>query len=516
MSDTARTGADALVSTLAAHGVTACFANPGTSEMHLVQALDREPRIRSVLCLFEGVATGAADGFARLAGTPAMTLLHLGPGYANGAANIHNARRARTPMINVVGDHATFHRDLDAPLTSDVETLVAPNSRWVGVVERSADAGPLAAQAFAATHGPAPAPVSLILPADAAWNPGGADGAATPAPPAAVSASRVAAVAAAVKRAAKPVLLVNGPALATEAGLVALARIAGAGVRIITDTFVGRILRGAGLFAPEKLAYFGEQALAQLDGVDLLVTAGTEPPVAFFAYPGRPSRLTPDGCATLSLAHPDEDSAAALCALAETLGAAPAPGAPARVPDAPAGELFPASLAAGIARHLPEGAIISDDAVTAGLPIWMATHGAPRHDWLCLTGGAIGQGLPLAVGAAVACPDRKVIALTGDGAGAYTPQALWTMARERLPIVTVVFANRSYRILTIEMARTEAGNPGPAAKAMLSLDDPAMDWVKLAEGFGVEAVRVDTAEAFESAFARAVAMDVPVLIEAVL
>jgi acetolactate synthase-1/2/3 large subunit len=516
MTDTARTGADALVSTLAAHGVTACFANPGTSEMHLVQALNREPRIRSVLCLFEGVATGAADGYARMTGSPAMTLLHLGPGYANGAANIHNARRARTPMINVVGDHATFHRDLDAPLTSDVETLVAPNSRWVGVIEDSAEAGPLAARAHAASHGPAPAPVSLILPADAAWGPGGPDGAAATPALRAVTAERIAGAAAAVRRAARPTLLVSGPALTAEAGLDALARIAGAGMRIFMDTFVSRITRGAGLFSPDRLGYFGEQALAQLEGSDLLLTAGTEPPVAFFAYPGRPSRLTPDGCATLALAHPDEDSTAALVALADALGASAAPPAPARIPDAPKGELFPASLAAGIARHLPEGAIISDDAVTAGLPIWMATAGAARHDWLCLTGGAIGQALPLAVGAAVAAPDRKVIALTGDGAGAYTLQALWTMARERLPVVTVVFANRSYRILTIEMARTEAGNPGPAAKAMLSLEDPAMDWVKLSEGFGVEAVRVETAEAFDAAFARAVAMDVPVLIEAVL
>ena len=516
MSDTARTGADALVSTLAAHGVTACFANPGTSEMHLVQALDREPRIRSVLCLFEGVATGAADGFARMAGAPAMTLLHLGPGYANGAANIHNARRARTPMINVVGDHATFHRDLDAPLTSDVETLVKPNSRWVGVVERSADAGALAAQAWAATHGPAPAPVSLILPADAAWGDGGADGAAPTPTLLPVPAGRIAATAAAIRRATKPVLLVAGPALETDAGLDALARIAGAGVDVKIDTFVSRIARGAGRFAPGRLGYFGEQALAELTGCDLLITAGTEPPVAFFAYPGRPSRLTPDGCATLSLAHPDEASPQALAALADALGAPPAAATPARIPDAPKGDLFPASLAASIARHLPENAVISDDAVTAGLPIWLATQGAAPHDWMCLTGGAIGQGLPLAVGAAVACPDRKVIALTGDGAGAYTLQALWTMARERLPIVTVVFANRSYRILTIEMARTEAGNPGPAARSMLSLDDPAMDWVKLSEGFGVEAVRVDTAEAFDAAFARAVAMDVPVLIEAVM
>jgi acetolactate synthase I/II/III large subunit len=520
MTDSAQkpTGADTLVATLADHGVTACFANPGTSEMHLVQALDREPRIKSVLCLFEGVATGAADGFARMAGKPAMTLLHLGPGYANGAANIHNARRAFAPMINVIGDHATYHRELDAPLSSDIETLVKPNSRWVGLVDAALTAGDRAATAYNMSMGPPAAPVSLILPADSAWSEGG------PRPPvhtapgmSLVDPQVVEDVADAINLASKVVILINGPALSDEAALVTMSRLKAAGVRVMCDTFVGRLSRGAGRFGPGRMAYFAEMAMDDLAGVDLMILAGTAEPVAFFAYPGKPSILVPEGCATMVLSERSEDTAEALSALADAMDAPDAPVAPTRVvPDAPSGKITPYSCAASLSRHMPDNAIISDDAVTAGLPHYMATQTAAPHDWLFLTGGAIGQGLPVAVGAAVASPDRKVIALTGDGAGMYTLQALWTMAREKLPIVTVVFANRSYRILNIEMGRTGAGQPGPAAAAMLSLDNPTLDWVKLAQGQGVEAVSCDNAEAFDLAMARAMESDVPVLIEAVM
>lgn len=513
------TGADALVRTLADCGVTHCFANPGTSEMHLVQALDREPRIKSVLCLFEGVATGAADGFARMAGVPAMTLLHLGPGYANGAANIHNARRAFAPMVNVIGDHAMAHRQLDAPLSSDIETLVKPNSRWTGLVETSLVAGDRAATAFAQSLGPPGAPVSLILPADSAWNSGGVI---APVPPpvgrSLVEAETVEQIADAIRLAAKPIVLAGGNALSEERGLGAMGRLKSVGVRVLVDTFPARLSRGHGRFSPDRMVYFAEGAMADLDGVDLMVLAGTATPCAFFAYPDTPSVLVPDGCMVETLCERYEDSAEALMALADALDAGDwvAPSGSRTKPAAPAGPITPGTCATSLARHMPDNAIISDDAVTAGLPHYMATQAAAPHDWLFLTGGAIGQGLPLAVGAAMAEPDRKTIALTGDGAGMYTLQALWTMAREKLPVVTVVFANRSYRILTIEMARTGAGKPGPAAASMLSLNEPQLDWVKLAEGQGVAGVRCESAEAFDEALAAAITGDGPVLIEAVM
>ncbi|MFT4253686.1 MAG: acetolactate synthase large subunit [Caulobacter sp.] len=510
-------GADALITTLADNGVTACFANPGTSEMQFVSALDREPRMRSILCLFEGVATGAADGYGRIAGKPACTLLHLGPGYANGAANLHNARRAFTPIVNVIGDHATWHRGFDAPLNSDIAALAAPNSLWVKSAETADSVGPLAAEAITASYGTPGGAACLILPADAAWNAATVHGgvAAIPAP-GAPDAETAAAVAHAVKAAKAPVLLL-GSGACREDGIAAAGRLAALGIRVLTDTFTARQARGEGRFRPDKLPYFGEMALKDLDGADLMVLVATERPVAFFAYPDRPSVLVPEHCGLETLCGRGDDAAAALNALADALEApAAGPVEPYAPPPAPAGRLDAWAIGASIARHMPANAVISDDAVTAGLPIFTQTRAARAHDWLSLTGGAIGQGLPLAVGAAVARPDAKVLALTGDGAGMYTVQSLWTIAREQMDVVVVVFANHVYRILGIELGRTGAGNPGPAASRLLDLGDPRIDWVAVSQGLGVPAERVDTAEAFDAALERAMTAKGPRLIEAAL
>lgn len=510
-------GADALITTLADNGVTACFANPGTSEMQFVAALDREPRMRSILCLFEGVATGAADGYGRMAGKPACTLLHLGPGYANGAANLHNARRAFTPVVNVIGDHATDHRQYDAPLNSDVAALAAPNSIWVKSAETADQVGDLTAQAVAASYGAPGGNACLILPADSAWNETNAVGPVIDPPrPVAPDAVAVARVAAAIRAAAKPVILLGSSACG-EAGIAAAGRLAAAGVRVLTDTFTARQVRGEGRFRPDKMMYFGEMALQDLEGVDLMVLAGTSQPVAFFAYPDRPSVLVPEGCALESLCGREVDAPAALDALADALGA-PATGtietyAP---PAAPAGKFDAWAMGASIARHMPTDAIISDDAVTAGLPIFTQTRNARAHDWLSLTGGAIGQGIPVAIGAAVACPDRKVLSLNGDGAGMYTVQGLWTIAREKLDVTVVIFANGAYRILGIEMGRTGGGAPGPKASRLLDLGDPRIDWTALAGGMGLPAERVETAQAFDAAMARAMTTPGPHFIEAAM
>ena len=511
------TGADALVSTLADHGVTACFANPGTSEMHLVTALDRETRINSVLCLFEGVATGAADGYARIKGEPAMTLLHLGAGYLNGGANIHNARRAHTPMINVIGDHAVPHRRYDAPLNSDIMGLAGPNSIWIKSADSVDVTGRLAAEAWAASFGPQPGPVSLILPADSAWTEGGVRGAGAKRPSLRqTSAARIEAAAAAAGRARRPVILINGTALTAE-GLHAASRLKQAGVRVITDTFFARQRRGAGVFFPDRMQYFAEGAVADLEGSDLMLAAGTSLPVAFFSYPGKPSLLVPEGCETMDLGGADTDSAATLAMLADAMGAGEAaPPASLDKPSAPSGALHAGAIGASIARHMPENAIVSDDGVSNSLPVFLSTIKAEPHDWMGLTGGAIGQGLPLALGAAVAAPERKVIALTGDGAGMYTNQALWSMAREQVDVTTIVFVNHTYRILNIELARTGAGNPGPVAKEMLEIGGPDIDWVSLSESMGVPATAVTTAEEFDAAFEDAMKQQGPRLIAALV
>lgn len=511
-------GADALISTFVANEVTACFANPGTSEMQFVAALDRNPEMRPVLCLFEGVATGAADGYGRMADKPACTLLHLGPGYGNGLANLHNGRRAFSPVVNVIGDHATYHRQYDAPLASDIAAIASANSVWVRSADSPDAVAGLAAEAVAASLTPPRGSASLILPADSAWletatAPVIAQKPVRPAP----SGEAVEAAARAIKSAAKPVVLIGGQACRAE-GLEQAARLQAAGVQVFTDTFVARQPRGAGAFAPRRMQYFGEMALSELEGVDLMVFAGTTQPVAFFAYPNRPSVLVPKTARALSLADRAEDAVAGLAALADALGAPKeGPAQPLKLPDAaPSGPLSPQLAGISVARHLPEGAIICDDSVTSGGGIAVPSMTARPHEVLALTGGAIGAGLPLAVGAAVACPDRKVVSLNGDGAAMYTLQALWTIAREGLDVTAVVFANNTYRILNIEMMRTGAGAAGPQAAKLLELGDPAIDWVSVAKGLGVPAVRCATAEAFEAAFAGAMAQRGPMFIEAAI
>ncbi len=511
-------GADALISTLVANGVDACFANPGTSEMQFVSALDRNPQMRPVLCLFEGVATGAADGYGRMADKPACTLLHLGPGYGNGLANLHNARRGYTPAVNVIGDHATYHRRFDAPLTSDIEAIAGPNSIWIRSADSPQAVAPLAAEAVAASLTPPCGVASLILPADSAWLEASAEPviAQKPVRPA-PSSDAVEAAARALKSAARPAVLIGGQACRAE-GLKQAARLKAAGIEVFSDTFVARQPRGAGVFAPKRIQYFAEQALSELEGTDLMVFAGTTQPVAFFAYPEKPSVLVPETARTLSLADRAEDAVAGLEALADALGA-PREGpvqALARPPSPATGPLNAPLCGIAIARHLPEGAVLCDDAVTSGFGISAMTLTTAPHEMLTLTGGAIGDGMPMAIGAAVAAPERKVVSLNGDGAAMYTVQSLWTIAREGLDICAIVFANNSYRILNIEMMRTGAGAPGPQASRLLELASPEIDWVSIARGMGVPAVRCDTGEAFEAAFADAMTHRGPMFIEAAI
>lgn len=512
------TGADSLIRTALGGGVHVCFANPGTTEMPLVAALDRAPGIRAVLGLFEGVCTGAADGYARIAGRPALALLHLGPGLANGLANLHNARRAATPVLVVVGDHATWHLAADPPLASDIVSLANPVSGWVRTVRRAEDLAADTAAALEAACAPAGQVATLIVPADCQWE--AAEGAPVPVrtqAPAVVSADRVEAATQAL-RAGGTALLVGGAALGAR-GLRAVARVrAASGARVLHDTFVGRLERGAGLPDLERVPYFPEQARAALAGVRALVLCGGREPVAFFGYPGGQSRVAPEGCERLVLAAPEEDAVGALEALADALGAPGAPPPePARPrPALPSGALDAGKLGQVLAALQPEGAIVVDEGLTSSAPWFAASAAAPPHTVLALTGGAIGQGLPCAAGAAVAAPGRKVIALQADGSGMYTLQALWTMAREALDVVVVVCANRSYRILQVELARAGIAEPGPAASALADLGRPALDWTALARGLGVPAARVADADSLAKELAQALATPGPTLLEALL
>ncbi len=514
-------GAEVLLETARRGGVDVCFANPGTTEMPLVAALDRTNGVRAVLGLFEGVCTGAADGFARMTGRPAATLVHLGPGFANGIANLHNARRARTPVINWIGDQTTGHHGFDAPLTSDIAALTS-NVGWTRSVKSPAEMAEASAAAVEVAMGPPGRVASLIIPADCQWEASSA--------PITPKFSRTAPVASAedVKEAARLLraggggMLLGGGALG-ERGLRAAARIAAAtGATVLMETFPARLERGRGLPNFAGLPYFPEQGRAALAKVTCLVLAGARDPVAFFGYPNEESRLAPANAPVLSLADPDAgvDAAGALEALADALGAPAFAAPPARAaePFAPKGEkLDPNNLGRALASLQPENAIVVNEAATTGL-VWNVTsapNSAP-HTMLSLTGGAIGQGLPNALGAAIACPDRKVIAFQADGSGLYTVQALWSMAREGANVTVVVCANRKYRILQAELARAGVAEPGPKARDLTDLSRPAIEWTNLARGFGVAGCTANTDSEFVEALRRALAEPGPSLVEAVL
>lgn len=515
-------GAQALIRTLVDHDVDTCFMNPGTSEMHFVAALDDVEAMKSVLALFEGVATGAADGYGRMAGRPAATLLHLGPGLGNGLANLHNARRAHTPIVNIVGEHATSHRRYDAQLQSDIETVAKNVSTFVRSSQRTEDLGGDACAAIDAAIGPPGSVATLILPADVSWTDGGVVAKGTHVqgrpggdPP---DGDRVADAARALRSGEPAVVLIGGRAC-TGGLLDQAADLAAAtGARLMAETFPARLARGAGRPPVERLAYLGELTAMQLDGVRHLVLLDAKSPVSFFAYPDKPSDLVPDGCTVHPVAGPADDVESSIAALSAELGAAPGKGPrqDASVPDLPSGALTAQTVSQVLGVLLPEGAVVSDEGNTSGLFAAGATAGSPPHDWLCLTGGAIGQGLPVAVGAAVACPDRRVVALEADGSALYTLQSWWTMAREGLDVTTILFDNGSYAVLNMELERVGAEPPGPRAKAMLDIGQPSIDFVALARGLGLQAARAETAEVFADELGRALATPGPSLVQAVV
>jgi acetolactate synthase-1/2/3 large subunit len=511
-------GAESMLRTLVNGGVDVCFTNPGTSEMQFVAAADRVPEMRCVLCLFEGVASGAADGWARMTGTPASTLLHLGVGLANALSNLHNAFRAHIPMVNIVGDHATWHRRHDAPLHSHIEAYARPVSGWIRNVESAAEMPEAAHDAIAAALGPPSCIATLIAPMDCSW--GESEEPITdpvlfrgfPA----VDEKVIRNAAAALRSGEPAALLMSGFALRAR-GLELASRIANAtGTKVFFDTFNPRLERGAGRAAIERIPYFPEPAIEMLSGLKHLIVVGTRAPVAFFAYQGLPSELAPPDCRVHVLAEVDENIIDALKRLAAATDAervAPTLQELSR-PPLPTGELNSEAVARALAALMPEHSIISDEGVSAGLPLLPFTAGAPPHDWLFGTGGSIGQGLPVGVGAAVACPDRRVICLQADGSGMYTVQALWTQARESLNVTNVIYKNNAYRILAIEHERVGAGTPGPKAHDLFALDRPDIDWIQLANSMGVPAWRATTAEDFSRVLERSLREPGPSLIEA--
>jgi len=520
-------GAEKLLETLINNGVEICFANPGTSEMQLVSAIGDSDGMRPVLCLFEGVVSGAADGYARMSDKPAATLLHVGSGFSNSMANQHNAKRAHVPLVNIVGDHATYHLQYDSPLTADVPAHADICSDWVKVSSSADNLGDAGAEAIQAAMSGVGKIATLIAPANHAWEEAVEAAVSVPMPTAGtVSADTINEVSNTLSNGKVSALFLGSRALRENSLLLAGQIAAKTGARIICETFPTRLQRGTGRVAVERLPYFAEQAEEFLKDFEQIIFVGTKPPVAFFAYPGKNSWLIDDSCRLITLAGVDEDQQSALEALATQLEANEIPVTTPSLPEEfraaaalgpiATGDLTPLAMSQSISTLMPENAIISDEAATCGMTLFPATINAPAHDWLTLTGGAIGQGLPLSLGAALACPDRKVIALQADGSAMYTVQALWSMARENTDVTVVLLNNRSYAILNIELARVGAGKPSAKTLSMLDLSRPDINWVEISTGMGVPATRANTAEEFHQQFAEAMATKGPQLIEAMV
>jgi len=509
-------GADILVETLVAGGVRVCFTNPGTSEMHIVAALNRRPELRAVLTLFEGVATGAADGYARMAGKPACTLLHLGPGLANGLANLHNARRANVPIVNVVGQHATFHLPHDTPLTSDIEGIARPYSRWVRTSTSPGELGRDTVNAIVASLTPPGQIATLIVPADVAWEQGvePSGKCSVPKPPLPAAAT-IKAVAEKLRNAQNSALLLSGSAL-YGSGLTSAGRIAAAtGARLLSPYPFTRLQRGSGAPPVVRMPYILERAREFLKDIRVLILVGAAPPIAYFAAPGKSSTFTAPECEIYTLSNAAEDCTGALDALASELGVhhlQPLAG-PSQDTPVPSGAITLDGIAAAIAALLPKNAIVVDESMTSGNAILPAVQYAAPHDYLANTGGSIGIAMPLAVGAAIACPDRRVLCLTADGSGMYTLQALWSMAREGLSVTNVIFANRVYGVLKREYLSLGIGEPGPRARDLLEIGRPDLDWVSLARGMGVPAQRISSLDELVQALTQGFGAGGPTLIE---
>lgn len=514
------TGADIMFDALYQGGARICFANPGTTELTMVSALARQTGIRSVLSLFEGVCTGAADGYFRVSGQVPLTLLHLGPGFANGIANLHNARRAGSRIINLIGDHASWHLSYDAPLTSDIESLASPVSREVIRMRSPAGITADVQSSFEATCRKEGGSATLIIPTDvidATVKPGSAQLRASTWQGANVADQIISDAAQKARNADEIIVLIGGNAL-DEAGIKAGAALAEKlGGRLLMEPYPAIVTLGGDLPQVERQAYFPDDVIAQM-GDATVILAGSRMPISYFGYEGWPSQLVAEE-RLVRLAGPEHDAVDALQRLAEILGAeavsSPEHKTANSVADGGA-SLTPASVIEELIEQLPDGSIISLEGSTLGGPWLRSAHRARRHRVMTNTGGAIGQGLPCAVGAALAAPDVRVVSLQSDGSAQYTFQSLWTMAREKLNVTVIIAANHRYAILQTELARADAPLDDAVIADLTLLDRPRIDWVALATGYGVEAVRATTNDELAAALRYGLSLDGPLLIQAEL
>jgi acetolactate synthase-1/2/3 large subunit len=512
------TGADVILETAVANGVEICFANAGTTEISVVAALDRQPGIRAVLGLFEGVCTGAADGYGRVLYRPAMTLLHLGPGFANGIACLHNARRADCPVVNVIGEHASWHRDADPPLNSDIKGLARTVSGWLRTSKKAGSLSTDTAAVIAASR--AGQIASLIVPTD--FQAASCDTFRTVKKEPVfqrVDRALVRKAAAAMSGARKTAMILGNRLLRRDGLEIAQKISAATGCDLFANTFPGYVDRGDDLPVVRRVPYFPEGAMALMAGYETVILAGAHDPVTFFGYEGTPSRVIPGTTRTIPIPGAGYDIIEALGYLEDLVvkkkvaGQAGTKGRPRSKPSLPAGALTSEIACLAIAALLPEGAIVVDEGITTTFPFYSASYESAPHSLCTIAGGSIGYGMPCSVGAALAAPDRPVINIQADGSAMYTVQALWTMARENLNVTTLICNNSGYNIIAVELERAGLKDFGQNAHRLVDITHPAIDWVALSQSLGVPAVRVEDAKELAAQMKRCISEPGPHLIE---
>jgi len=505
-------GSECLVGTLINHGVDLLFTNPGTSEVGLLAEIGSSEQIRAVPVLFEGIAAGAADGYFRMTGRPAATMLHVGPGLANAWSALHNAAKARSGVVNIVGQLSEAHLELESPLKSDILALATSVSDVVRYPLSTARVGIDAkAAADAAKRGKV---ATLVMANDVGW----CDGAELATPPEAQDADTHGALdpaaMTALKQGPRTLLLLGGLALDVGAQRDAAAIASATGCSVMIEWASARCERGGDLPSWARIPYPVDEAVRALVAYDTIVLCGATEPIAFFNYCNSPSRLAAPSTRVIDL-HPEgADERPALSAARRALASDPArPCHPPAARYTYGAPKSPDPVSAAIAAALPQDAIIVNEAITSASDLFAASAAAPRHTWLDNLGGSIGFALPVSIGAAIGAPDRRVITLCGDGSTMYSPQGLWTIAREELDITVLVFANQAYKILVSELVRTSDTNLDDQAVSLLQLNNPEIRWTELAHSLGVASTRVSSCDQLKSALMSAFGTKGPRLIE---
>lgn len=508
-------GSECLVGTLINHGVDLLFTNPGTSEVGLLAEIGTSEQIRAVPVLFEGIAAGAADGYFRMTGCPAATMLHVGPGLANAWSALHNAAKARSGVVNIVGQLSEAHLEYESPLKSDLLALATSVSDVVRYPLSSARVGIDAhAAADAAKRGKV---ATLVMANDVGWS----DGAELATPPGAQNTDAHGALdpaaMTALKQGPRTLFLLGGLALDVGAQRDAAAIASATGCSVMIEWANARCERGGDLPSWARIPYPVDEAVRTLAAYDTIVLCGAAEPIAFFNYRNSPSRLAAPSARVIDLHAEGADVRLALGAARRALASDPArpchPPASRYTYGAPKS---PDPVSAAIAAALPEDAIIVNEAITSASDLFAASAAAPRHTWLDNLGGSIGFALPAAIGAAIGAPGRRVIALCGDGSTMYSLQGLWTMARENLDITVLVFANRAYKILINELVQASDAHLNDRTFSLLQLDNPAIGWAKLSGSLGVDATRVHSFDQLKAALTLALDTQGPRLIEVVI